>query len=45
MFSVDYPYEEMAPAARWFDNTKLSDADRLLIGRTNAINLFKLTIG
>ena len=29
MFSVDYPYEEMAPAAQWFDNTALSDADRL----------------
>jgi 2,3-dihydroxybenzoate decarboxylase len=42
MFSVDYPYEEMAPAAQWFDSTKLSNADRLLIGRTNAIKLFKL---
>ena len=44
MFSVDYPYEEMAPAAAWFDNTKLSDADRLRIGRTNAIELFKLDL-
>jgi gamma-resorcylate decarboxylase len=44
MFSVDYPYEDMGPAARWFDNTKLSDADRLLIGRTNAIKLFKLRL-
>lgn len=44
MFSVDYPYEEMAPAAAWFDNTELSDADRLRIGRTNAIELFKLDL-
>ncbi len=44
MFSVDYPYEEMAPAAEWFDNTELSDADRLRIGRTNAIELFKLDL-
>lgn len=44
MFSVDYPYEEMEPAARWFDNTKLSDADRRRIGRTNAIKLFGLDL-
>jgi gamma-resorcylate decarboxylase len=44
MFSVDYPFEEMAPAAAWFDNTALSDADRIQIGRTNAITLFKLSL-
>jgi len=44
MFSVDYPYEEMAPAAAWFDNTELSEADRLRIGRTNAIELFGLDL-
>jgi 2,3-dihydroxybenzoate decarboxylase len=44
MFSVDYPYEEMASAAAWFDNTVLSDADRLRIGRSNAIELFKLDL-
>lgn len=44
MFSVDYPYEQMAPAAAWFDNTALLDADRLRIGRTNAIKLFKLNL-
>ncbi len=44
MFSVDYPYEEMAPGAEWFDNTELSDGDRLRIGRTNAIELFKLDL-
>jgi gamma-resorcylate decarboxylase len=44
MFSVDYPFEEMAHAATWFDNTALSDADRIQIGRTNAISLFKLSL-
>ena len=44
MFSVDYPYEEMEPAAAWFDNTALPEADRLRIGRTNAIRLFKLDL-
>jgi gamma-resorcylate decarboxylase len=44
MFSVDYPYEEMEPAASWFDKTALSNADRLRIGRTNAIKLFKLDL-
>ena len=44
MFSVDYPYEAMEHAADWFDSTKLSDADRLRIGRTNAVELFKLDL-
>ncbi|MGA2942780.1 MAG: amidohydrolase family protein [Xanthobacteraceae bacterium] len=44
MFSVDYPFEEMAAAATWFDNTTLSDTDRIQIGRTNAIKLFKLSL-
>lgn len=42
MFSVDYPYEEMEHAARWFDGTELTDADRMRIGRTNAVELLKL---
>jgi gamma-resorcylate decarboxylase len=44
MFSVDYPYEAMEPAAAWFDNAKLPEQDRLRIGRTNAIKLFKLDL-
>jgi gamma-resorcylate decarboxylase len=44
MFSVDYPYEEMAPAAAWFDKTELPEGDRVRIGRTNAIRLFKLDL-
>ncbi len=42
MFSVDYPFETTADAAIWFDKSEISEADRLQIGRTNAINLFKL---
>ena len=44
MFSADYPFEKMQDAADWFDNTPLSEADRLQIGRTNAIKLFKLNL-
>ncbi len=44
MFSIDYPFEDMAPGAAWFDRTELSDADRLKIGRANAITLFKLDL-
>jgi gamma-resorcylate decarboxylase len=44
MFSVDYPYEDMEHAAAWFDKTALPEADRLRIGRTNAIKLFKLDL-
>jgi 2,3-dihydroxybenzoate decarboxylase len=42
LFSVDYPFEEVADGARWFDNAEISEADRLKIGRTNAAMLFKI---
>ncbi len=44
LFSVDYPFEDTVDAATWFDATELSDEDRLRIGRTNAIKLFKLDL-
>lgn len=44
MFSVDYPYEDTAIGANWFDTTPLDEADRIKIGRTNAIELFKLDL-
>lgn len=44
MFSVDYPFEQCADAASWFDNSEMTDQDRLKIGRTNAIELFKLDL-
>lgn len=42
LFSVDYPYEEMAEIAPWFDATPISENDRVKIGRTNAEELFHL---
>jgi 2,3-dihydroxybenzoate decarboxylase len=44
LFSADYPFETMEDAATWFDNTPMDEADRLKIGRTNAIDLFKLQL-
>ena len=42
LFSTDYPFEEVNEAAEWFDQASISEADRLKIGRLNAIELFKL---
>lgn len=44
MFSSDTPYESLDEAAIWFDNVPLSYADRLRIGRQNAIQLLKLNL-
>jgi 2,3-dihydroxybenzoate decarboxylase len=44
MFSADYPFEDIGEAAEWFDAAPLSEADRHRIGRTNAIELFKLKL-
>lgn len=44
-FSADYPFERMEDAADWYDSTTtISEQDRLQIGRTNAIKLFKLDL-
>ena len=44
-FSIDYPFERMEDAAGWYDATSVISAEeRLQIGRTNAINLFKLDL-
>ena len=42
MFSVDYPFETTEDACNWFDDAELMEADRLSIGRINAIKLFNL---
>ena len=42
MFSTDYPYETMKQAADWFDNIPFCDNDKMRMGRTNAMKLFKL---
>jgi gamma-resorcylate decarboxylase len=44
MFSVDWPYEEIAHAESWFDAVDISESDRLKIGRTNAARLLKLPV-
>jgi len=42
LFSIDWPFENVSHAAEWFDATPISEADRLKIGRTNALKLFRL---
>jgi predicted TIM-barrel fold metal-dependent hydrolase len=42
MFSTDWPFENIDHAAVWFDAAPISEDDRLKIGRTNALKLFKL---
>ncbi len=42
MFSVDWPFEAVDEGAQWFDNASISEADRRMIGRDNAVGLFKL---
>ena len=44
MFSVDWPFEDVAEGAQWFDKAAISEADRAKIGRENAIKLFKLKL-
>ncbi len=42
LFSTDWPFEQVQEAAEWFDATPISEGDRLKIGRTTTLNLFKL---
>lgn len=42
LFSADWPFENIDHAANWFDTCTISEADRLKIGRTNSLKLFKL---
>jgi len=42
LFSTDWPFENVDHASTWFDAASISEADRLKIGRGNAIKLFKL---
>jgi predicted TIM-barrel fold metal-dependent hydrolase len=44
MFSVDWPFEAVDESAAWFDKAEIGEAARLKIGRTNAIELFKLKL-
>ena len=42
LYSVDYPFEDMAEAAHWFDQAAISESDRLKIANSNAQKLFRL---
>jgi 2,3-dihydroxybenzoate decarboxylase len=42
LFAVDYPFEECADAATWFDACDIGPGEREKIGRTNAAQLFGL---
>ena len=42
LYSVDYPYEDMAEGADWFDHAAISEPDRLKIASINARQLFHL---
>ena len=42
LFSTDYPYEMMAPAARWIERAPTSENDRRKIAHRNASVLFGL---
>ena len=42
LFSTDWPFENIDHAADWFDDARISEADRQKIGRDNAARLFKL---
>ena len=44
MFSVDWPFEAVEEGCAWFDKAEISAADRVKIGRDNAIKLFKLML-
>lgn len=42
LYSVDYPFEDMAVAANWLDHAAISDPDRSKIAHDNARQLFRL---
>lgn len=44
MFAADWPFENIDHAADWFDSVPISEADRLKIGRNNAVGLFGLNL-
>lgn len=42
LFSTDWPFENIDHASVWFDDASIAEADRVKIGRLNALKLFKL---
>ena len=43
LFAVDYPFEDHMQGCAWFDAVEIAEADRVKIGRNNAITLFGLS--
>jgi gamma-resorcylate decarboxylase len=43
LFAADHPFEQMSDASDWFDAAPISEADRIKIGRTNAMALLGLS--
>ena len=43
LFAVDYPFEDHMQGCAWFDAAEIAEADRVKIGRNNAIALFGLS--
>jgi len=43
LFAIDYPFEDNAQAASWFDAVEIAEQDRIKIGRDNAKALFGLS--
>ncbi len=44
LFSVDYPYEQMDVAARWFDELRIPREIKQQVGRDNARRLLQLNL-
>ena len=44
LFSVDYPYEQMDVAGRWFDDLVLDHEKKAKMGRENVTALFSLRL-
>ena len=45
LFSVDYPFEDMAEAVHWLQSAEIDEGTRTAIGRGNAARLFELQAG
>jgi predicted TIM-barrel fold metal-dependent hydrolase len=42
LFAIDYPFEDHAHGAAWFDAVEIGEQDLIKIGRANAQALFGL---
>lgn len=42
---IDTPYDQVKEAQEWWRTVELKDNQKELVGRENAIRLFKLPIG